>query len=142
MGFVLICAGEFDRGFILLQDAIDHNPYGPHWFNAGFVFYFLYKKDYQSANHWVEKIDVPQLLWDPLLKASVQGHLNRTEEAGKNLKLLNQMLPDPANQVTDIIGSFLLSNDLKKGILEGLKKAGINSLSQKKISALKGSSLN
>jgi len=142
MGFVLICAGEFDRGFILLQDAIDHNPYGPHWFNAGFVFYFLYKKDYQSANHWVEKIDVPQLLWDPLLKAAIQGHLNRTEEAAKNLKLLNQMLPDPANQVTDIIGSFLLSNDLKKGILEGLKKAGINSLSQKKISALKGSSLN
>lgn len=142
MGFVLICAGEFDRGFILLQDAIEHNPYGPHWFNVGFVFYFLYKKDYQSANHWVEKIDIPQLLWNPMLKASVQGHLNRTEEAFKNLKLLNQMLPDPANQVKNITEAFLLSNDLNKEILAGLKKAGLNSLSQKKISPVKGSSLN
>jgi len=142
MGFVLICAGEFDRGFILLQDAIQYNPYGPWWFNAGFVFHSLYKKDYQSANHWIEKIDMPQLLWDPMLKASVQGHLNRLEEAGKNLKLLNQLLPDPANQVKIIIESFLLSNDLNKEILAGLKKAGLNSASQKKISTLKGSSLN
>ena len=142
MGFVLICAGEFDRGFILLQDAIQHNPYGPHWFNVGFVFYYLYKKDFQIANHWVEKINVPQLLWDPMLKASVQGHLNRTEDAGKNLKLLNQILPDPANQVKIIIESFLLSNDLTKEILAGLRKAGLNSDFQKKISALKGSSLN
>ena len=118
------------------------NPYGPWWFNAGFVFHSLYKKDYQSANHWIEKIDMPQLLWDPMLKASVQGHLNRLEEAGKNLKLLNQLLPDPANQVKNIIESFLLSNDLNKEILAGLKKAGLNSASQKKISTLKGSSLN
>ena len=142
MGFVLICAGEFDRGFILLQDAIQHNPYGPWWFNAGFVFHSLYKKDHQSANHWIEKIDMPQLLWDPMLKACIQGHLNRIEEAGKNLKLLNQMLPDPANQVKNIIESFLLSNDLNKEILAGLKKAGLNSTTQKKISTLKGSLLN
>jgi len=142
MGFVLICAGEFDRGFILLQDAIQHNPYGPWWYNGGFVFHSLYKKDYQNANHWVEKIDMPQLLWDPMLKACVQGHLNRTEEAGKNLKLLNQMLPDPANQVKNIIESFLLSNDLNKEILAGLRKAGLNPESPKKLSALKGSSLN
>ena len=85
---------------------------------------------------------MPHLLWDPMLKASVQGHLNRTEEAGKNLKLLNQMLPDPANQVKNIIESFLLSSDLNKEILTGLKKAGLNSTSQKKMSTLKGSSLN
>jgi len=85
---------------------------------------------------------VPQLLWDPMLKACVQGHLNRTEYAGKNLKRLNQILPDPANQVKIIIESFLLSNDLNKEILAGLKKAGLNSASQKKISTLKGSSLN
>jgi TolB-like protein len=142
MGFALICAGEFDRGFILLQDAVQYNPYGPWWFNVGFVFHYLYKKDYQNANHWVEKIDMPQLLWDPLLKASVQGHLNRTEEGGKNLKLLNQMLPDPANRVKNIIESFLLSNDLNKEILAGLRKAGLNPGPQKIKAILKDRSLN
>ena len=108
MGFVLICAGEFERGFELLNDSIQHNPYCPWWFNVGFVFYFLHKKEYRNALHWAEKVNRPELFWDPMMKASALGHLNRTEEAGKNLNLLIQILPDAGNQVKDIIESFLL----------------------------------
>jgi TolB-like protein len=142
MGFVLICAGEFERGFKLLHDSIQHNPYGPWWFNAGFILCSLYKKEYQNAYHWAEKINMPGLFWDPLLKAVTLGHLDRIEEAGNNLKRLDQMLPDSGNQVKKIIESFLLSNDLNKEILAGLKKAGFNSVTQKKLTTLKGSSLN
>jgi TolB-like protein len=125
MGFVLTCAGEFERGFKLLQDSVLHNPYCPWWFNGGFVFYFLVKKQYQEALHWAEKLNVPELLWDPLLKASVLGHLNRVEEADRNLKLLVQIIPDAGCQVKGILESFLLSTELNKEILEGLKKAGL-----------------
>ena len=142
MGFVLICAGEFERGFNLLHDSIQHNPYGPWWFNAGFILYSLYKKEYLNAYHWAEKIDMPGLFWDPLLKVVTLGHLDRIEEAGKNLKLLTKMLPDPDNQVKDIIESFLLSPDLNNEILEGLKKAGLNSDPHKTTSNLKDRSLN
>ncbi len=128
MGFVLTCAGEFDRGFELLNNSIKNNPYCPWWFNAGFVLYFLSKKNYPDALHWVEKVNIPELFWDPLLKAAVFGHLNRVEEAGRNLKLLNQLIPDAASQVKDIIGSFLLSPDLNNEILEGLEKAGVGKM--------------
>jgi TolB-like protein len=131
MGFALICAGEFERGCELLNDAIKNNPYGPWWFSAGFVLYFLHKKQYAEALHWSEKVNMPGNLWDPLLKATALGHLHRTEDAGKNLKLLLQLVPDAGKQVKNIIGSFLLSHDLNKVILEGLKKAGLSEQRQK-----------
>jgi len=130
MGFVLICAGEFDRGFRLLSDSIQQNPYCAWWFNAGFVLYFLYKKEYPKALHWAEKIDMPQLFWDPLLKASVFGHLNRLQQANKNVRLLSQIIPDAGDKVKNIIESFLLSPDLTDEMLAGLKKAGLKSKNQ------------
>jgi len=131
MGFVLICGGEFERGFKLLNDSTQQNPYCPWWFNGGFVFYFLYKKEYARALHWAEKIDMPALLWDPLLKASALGHLNRFLEAGKQLDLLVQIVPEAIVQVKNIAGSFLLSPDLNKEILEGLRMAGLKLQNQK-----------
>lgn len=131
MGFVFICGGEFERGIKLLNDSVLHNPYGPWWFNGGYVFYFLHKKDYQRAVHWAEKMDMPTSLWDPLLKAAVLGHLDRKEEAGRNLKSLIQLMPDAHIQVRNIIKSFLLSQALTKEILEGLRKAGLNEEHQK-----------
>ena len=94
MGFVLTCAGEFERGFEFLNDCVMHNPYFPWWFNVGFAFYFLYKKEYQQAFRWAEKIHMPELLWDPMMKATALGHLDRNEEAGNHLKLLTQLIPD------------------------------------------------
>jgi TolB-like protein len=125
-GFVFICAGEFERGFELLNDSILHNPYCPWWFYAGFVFYFLHKKEYQKAFDNAEKIDVPVLFWDPLLKAAALGHLNRAEDAGKMLNQFTQLMPDAHSQVKNILESFLLSQDLNNEILEGLRKAGLN----------------
>ena len=131
MGFVLICAGEFERGFKLLNESILQNPYCPWWFNGGFVFYFLYKKDYREALRWAEKMLVPASFWDPLLNGSVLGHLNRIEDAGRKLDLLKQLMPDAVIHVPPILESFLLSQDLKKEILDGLNKAGLNKGHQK-----------
>ncbi len=33
MGFVYVCAGEFEKGFELLKDSVQHNPFCPWWFN-------------------------------------------------------------------------------------------------------------
>jgi len=131
MGFVLICGGEFERGFELLNDSVLHNPYGPWWFYGGYVFYFLRKKDYHQALHWVEKMNMPTAFWDPLLKAVVLAHLDHKEDAGRNLKLLLQLMPDAPTQVRNIIESFLLSKELNNEILEGLRKAGLAELAPK-----------
>ena len=125
IGFVFICAGEFEKGYELLNDSILHNPYCPWWFYAGFVFYFLHKKDYQEAFNCAEKIDVPELFWDPLLKTAALGQLNHIEDAGRMLNQFTQLMPDAHVQVKNTLESFLLSQDLNNEILEGLRKAGL-----------------
>jgi TolB-like protein len=125
MGFVLICAGEFERGFKLLQDSVRQNPYCPWWFHAAFVLYFLYKKQYQDALLWAEKMNAPEIFWDPLLQAAALGHLNRVEEAGTNVKFLLAIMPNAGSQVKAIVESFLLSEELNNEILDGLHKAGL-----------------
>jgi TolB-like protein len=125
MGFSLICAGELEKGFKLLWDSLQNNPYCPWWWYAGLAFYYFVKKQFQQALHWAEKLNEPKIFWDPLMKASVYGHLNRVKEADTNIKLLLNLLPDAAIKIKDILESFLLSAELNKEILEGLKKAGL-----------------
>jgi TolB-like protein len=125
MGFALTCAGEFEKGFKLLNDSILLNPFYPWWFNVGFVLYFLHKKEYKEALYWAEKINMPEILWDSLLKATALAHLNRTDEAKRSLEELIQLIPDTGIQVKDIMESFLLSEDVNREILEGLRKAGL-----------------
>ena len=137
-GFIFICAGEFERGYELLNDSILHNPYCPWWFYAGFVFYYLHKKDYQRAFDCAEKIDVPILFWDPLLKTAALGHLNLTEDAGRMLNRFTQLMPDAHSQVKNVLESFLLSHDLNNEILEGLRKAGLKKEHQKSSVKLEG----
>ena len=90
------------------------------------LFYFLHKKDYENALLWVEKVNRPDLFWDPMMKASALGHPNRPVDAAKQLDLLTKLLPDAGNQVKTIAESFFLSLDLNKEIPEGLKKAGLH----------------
>ena len=75
---------------------------------------------------------MPELFWDPLLKAAALGQLNLTEDAGRMLNHLKQLLPDDTHQqVKNILESFLLSQDLNNEILEGLRKAGLKKEHQK-----------
>jgi TolB-like protein len=126
IGFGLVCAGEFERGYKLLRDSVQNNPYCPWWCNTTFAFYFIVKKQFEQALHWAEKVNAPELIWDPMMKASAFGHLNRFNEADKNLQLLLILLPDAAVQVKDILGSFLLSPELINVILAGLIKGGLD----------------
>ena len=123
MGFVLTCAGDFEKGFELIQSSAQQNPYCSWWFNTSFVFYYLVNKQYKEALHWVEKLNAPDLLWDPLLKASVFGHNNLPEEADRNLKRSMEIIPYLSSQIKNILESFLLSPELNNEILEGLRKA-------------------
>ena len=125
MGFILICAGHFDRGYALLNESVKHNPFGPWWFKTGFAFYFMFKKDYKQALYYAEKMDREDLIWDPLMKAAALGHLGR-QEARQNISRLLELLPDAGCRVKDITESFLLSPELNEEIFSGLRKAGLN----------------
>jgi len=131
MGFALICAGEFERGYELMTNSLKHNPFGPWWYQLGFILHHFYKKEYPQGLQCADKINRPDLYWDPMMKGSTLGHLNRSEEAEKQIELLVQLLPvDTADQVKNIISSFVLSEDAINEVMMGLKKAGLKGVKQ------------
>ena len=44
MGFVYVCAGEFEKGFELLNDSIEHNPFCPWWYHYWICLLFFAQK--------------------------------------------------------------------------------------------------
>lgn len=124
-GFVLICAGDFERGFEVMNKAIKLNPYYPWWVNGGFSFYYLYKQEYALALHWAEKMNAKETFWDSLLKCVASSHLGNKAGAEKYLSETLDLNPNIQQKISKILSAFLLSGDLRNQITSGLKKAGL-----------------
>ncbi len=123
-GFMLICAGYFDEGFLIMEKAVKINPYYPWWINGGFSFYYLHKKDYSAALCWAEKMKSEETFWDPLLKCVALSYLNKKDEAQHQLAKLRQTESLTYRRIKAIISSFMLSEELLEHILLGVKALG------------------
>jgi TolB-like protein len=124
VAFMLICAGYFDEGFPIMEEAVRLNPYYPWWINGGFSFYYLYKKEYAAALYWAEKMHSEETFWDPLLKAVSLSYLDKKEDAEKYLSKLLIMEPETPRQIESMLSTFLLSDELIAQIIGGLKRIG------------------
>jgi TolB-like protein len=125
VGLMLICAGYFEDGFLIMNKAVKLNPYYPWWINCGFSFYHLHKKDYVSSNHWANKIESAETFWDPLLKSSTLSYLNQNIAAKKQLSKLIEMEPEAPKKIETMISTLLFSDELVNQIMRGLNKAGM-----------------
>lgn len=125
MGFAFVCAGEFEKGYQLLNTSVQFNPYYPWWFNIGFLGYHLSRKDYLEAFQWALQIQMPGVLWDPLLKAAILGHLQQQNQAAEQLQIMAQFIPLTIHDASQMVGAFFLSTELNDNIMDGLKRAGL-----------------
>lgn len=126
VGFGYECAGEYEKGVNIMSESIKLNPYYFWNMNLGFCFYYLAHKEFEEAYIWAEKINRDGLVWDPLLRATCLGHLERTREASRAIEELSKITPDFPERARKIVGVFLLDPDLQETILQGLIKAGIS----------------
>jgi TolB-like protein len=126
IGFGYECAGEYEKGLEIMSESIKLNPYYFWNMNLGFCFYYLSHKEFEEAFIWAEKINRDGLVWDPLLRATCLGHLVRTREASKAIEELLKITPDFPGRAREIVGVFLLDQDLQDTIIEGLISAGIS----------------
>lgn len=125
LGFCLICAGEYDRGYLLLSESIQLNPYYPWWFNAGLSIYYFQKAEYEDAVYWAEKMQRQSLIWELLLKAAAYAELGNLSKARVSTQELAQLIPDLSNSIAAILGSFLHSDELVARLLGAVKKVGL-----------------
>jgi adenylate cyclase len=124
-GYLLVLAGEYERGRTLLERAIAMNPFYPRWFNHAVCAYHYQRGDYEAAHQETLKAAFGVYFWGPLLRAAVLGQLRRTAEAEAAAAELVALVPDFESRAQDLTSRPILSETIVDALLDGLRKAGL-----------------
>jgi len=126
LGFGLACLGEYKRGFPLLKQSLDLNPYCPWWYHMGFFFVYYHDKKYNEALASAQKMDASDdVFLRPLLKTAAMGQLGLLAEAQAEINILKQQFQQILPNLKTHLCTFLLDDALAGHIMEGAKKAGL-----------------
>jgi tetratricopeptide (TPR) repeat protein len=115
-----------DRGFSMLSDSIQLNPYYPWWYNAGLSFYFFQRKEYNEALYWADKMQRQSVIWEMILKSAAYSEMNRVKEAQECLLELKKSLPEFPLRIKPVLSTFLQVDELINGLYSGLEKAEVS----------------
>jgi TolB-like protein/Tfp pilus assembly protein PilF len=124
MGFVLICCGEYENGYKMLDESVQLNPYYQWWFNAGFSFYFFHQGEYANAFYWAEKINMPDVAWELILKIAACIEMDLKETSQQYALKLKTEFPVIVSILPTYLHAFLQDQTLVAKLENALKKAG------------------
>ena len=125
LGWLLALYGEWDRGLAILRKGMELNPNYPGWFHMAPYFYYYLQGMYLKALQEAQQFQMPQLFWDPLLRAVALGRLEREREAAQAVAELLQLKPDFPTHGPFLIGCYVKFDELADALLDGLRQAGL-----------------
>ncbi len=125
LGWLLALYGEWEQGLILLEKGIALNPHYPGWFHMAPYFFLYLQERCEEAYQEALSFKMPQLFWDPLLRAAALGRLGRKEEGVQALAELLQLRPDFPTAGRFLISCYAKFPYLVEGLLDGLRLAGL-----------------
>jgi len=126
VGYLLVNAGEFERGAALLEQAIAWNPCHPKWFHHALCAFHFQRGDYESAYQEALEVGFQVGFWDPAIKAAVLGKLGRVLEARESASELLGLVPDFERRGRAIASRSMKSPALVEDFLDGLRRAGLH----------------
>ncbi len=127
LGFGMACAGEYKRGYALLKQSLDLNPYCPWWYYMGFFFVHYDSGHYHEALTCAQKMDASDdVFLKPLLIAAALGQLGLKAEAQAEIEILKQQFQEIIPNMKMHLGTLLLDDELINAIIKGIKKAGLS----------------
>ena len=126
LGFGFACVGEYKRSQILLQEALNFNPYCPWWYYMGFYFDHFQDRNFEEALRCTQKMNVSDDVYlVPLLSVAAKGKLGLITEAKTDVMLLNEKFPEILSNLKMYLGTFILDASLIDEIINGAQKAGL-----------------
>jgi len=125
IGFVMTHLGDWERGPALIKKVIQLNPFYANYCHYALWLNGLRQKDYAGAYQETMNLKKPADFWDPLLKASACGHLERIEEGQACARALLALKPDFAQRGRILIGRYVKFEDIVDRIIEGLGILGM-----------------
>jgi TolB-like protein len=126
IGHVLALLGDWDEGVGLIRKAIELNPYHRPYAYHVLCVDWLQKKEYEKAYLETLNFSVPSLFWDPLLRASALGHLEKSAQANQFVTSLLSLKPDFPDRGRRLIKFWTKPEPLIECIIQGLAKAGLD----------------
>ena len=124
-GVACILLGEYTKGKELIDRAIRLNPFYPWCYNFAMSLYYYWEKEYAQALSWAQKINMPFLKFDVLIRTAIQGQMGTRGKAREVAEELLLLWPGAAEEVEDFLQRFILHRGMIVHILKGLQKAGL-----------------
>jgi hypothetical protein len=101
------------------------NPYYQWWFNAGFAFYYFHQGEFTNAFYWAEKMNMPSVPWELLLKMACAAEMGLTDACGKYCTQLLREFPGIPSVLDDYLHAVIQDMSLVQKLESALKRAGI-----------------
>lgn len=125
LGFCLICIGQYSRGYKMLIESIELNPYHPWWFNAGLSFYHIKNGEYYDAFYWAERMQHQSEPWELILKATSFVGMGNLNDAAGCVDALCGIFPAFITIHKSYLSAFLQEPELVDHLEQSLLKAGL-----------------
>ena len=125
IGYLLACAGEYERGAALLRESIARNPCHPRWFHHGLYLVHFQRGEYDEALREADQVGHQVAFWDPALRAAALGKLGRVSEAGASIRELRRLKPDFERRIRELLPRSVAPAEVREEFLDGLRKAGL-----------------
>jgi adenylate cyclase len=125
LGWLLALYGEWEQGLAILGKGINLNPHYPGWFHMAPFFYYYLKDSCEEAYQEAVAFQMPQLFWDPLLRAAALGRMGRAPEGAQVVAELLHLRPDFPTSGRFLISCYAKFPYLVDALLEGLGQAGL-----------------
>lgn len=126
LGLTLIYLGEYERGKSLLEEAIELNPFYPWCYSFTMSVYYYIHEDYEMARAWGEKINMPSLKFDLVIRTATIGKLKLAKEGKILVRELKAIWPDINRELKAFLEKFILFEDITLRIMDGVEAAGIS----------------
>ncbi len=125
LGWAIALAGEWDQGMADIKLSYELNPDYPKWYHLATTLYYLKDHKFDTALEEALKFDLPEVFWDPLLKAVTYAHLGKLDKAKIALESLLGLIPGFHKRPSFYIGMYIKFEDIFELVVEGLEKAGM-----------------
>jgi adenylate cyclase len=122
--------GEWKRAMKLMGKAMRLNPHHPGWYHIVAFMNYYRQGEYDPALIEAQHFNTPEFFWDPLIRAAVLGQLDRQAEAEKAVDELLALVPDFKRRGQSLIRRLAYLDENVDVLLEGLRKAGLETLSE------------
>lgn len=120
IGFCLICCGEYEKGYGMLNDSIQLNPFYQWWFNAGLSIYYFNREEWDEAYYWAQKMQPRHMPWALILMTAAASNQGKKKEADRLREELHKHIT--MQELKPAIYSFILDVRVCERLYESIKQ--------------------